>query len=197
MTVELRRSPLACHSLADASTAGLSLAERPFLAMVNLRVDAAGAQRVGAALGFPLPVAPNTVTEGGPRSALWLGPTEWLVVGPGGDAPELVALLNNALGDEPGSVVDVSANRTTIEVGGPHARELLEKGCALDLHPRAFNSGRCAQTILARAQVVLWQTTDGYRLLVRGSFAGYLADWLVDAAGEFSSYSSRRRPESH
>jgi sarcosine oxidase subunit gamma len=84
-------------------------------------------------------------------------------------------------GTEPGaSIVDVSANRTTIEV---RSRELLEHGCTLDLHPRAFHAGHCAQTMIARTQVALWQTSDEpvYRLLVRPSFATYLADWLSDA----------------
>ena len=114
------------------------------------------------------PVEPNTVRG----DAIWLGPDEWLVVGPDG---------GDVLPDEPGaSIVDVSANRTTIEVRG---RDLLEHGCTIDLHPRAFHAGRCAQTTVARTQVILWQTSDDpvYRLLVRASFAAYLADWLVDA----------------
>jgi sarcosine oxidase subunit gamma len=184
----LRRSPLAdrAETLAAASSDAVTLTEVPFLAAVNLRVDpeSDAARRVGERLGTPLPVVPNTVAGAGSRSVLWLGPDEWLVVGPDGDAPALLALL----GDEPDSVVDVSANRTTVQVSGPSARDLLEKGCTLDLHPRAFGVGRCAQSTVAKAQVVLWQTADTpvYRLLVRGSFSGYLADWLIDAAGEYA-----------
>ncbi|MGW0201911.1 sarcosine oxidase subunit gamma family protein, partial [Nonomuraea sp. NPDC003201] len=58
-------------------------------------------------------------------------------------------------------------------------------GCALDLHPRAFGPGRCAQTMLARAQVVLVPREDGFLVLVRSSFAAYLAEWLLDAAAEY------------
>jgi sarcosine oxidase subunit gamma len=78
--------------------------------------------------------------------------------------------------------VDVSANRTTIELWGAAAREVLASGCAIDLHPRAFGSGRCAQTLIARAGVILHQFTDEprYRLYVRPSFARYLAEWLTD-----------------
>ncbi|EWM17999.1 sarcosine oxidase, subunit gamma [Kutzneria sp. 744] len=52
------------------------------------------------------------------------------------------------------------------------------------MHPRAFGPGRCAQTMLARAAVVLHQVDAGptYRLLVRPSFAGYLTSWVRDAA---------------
>jgi sarcosine oxidase, subunit gamma len=128
------------------------------------------AMNVQGTASFPTP-APGRVLAWGERSVLWLGPAEWLVVD--GDPVDL-----------PGGV-DVSANRTTIEVTGPHARDILEKGCTLDLHPRAFAAGHCAQTVLARSQVILWQRTDAYHLLVRDSFARYLADWLVDAAREY------------
>ncbi|MGH3327079.1 MAG: sarcosine oxidase subunit gamma, partial [Streptomycetales bacterium] len=112
-----------------------------------------------------------------------------LVVGPDGDAGPVAAALRAALGDAHGSVVDVSAHRAVLELAGPRARQVLEQGCSIDLHPRAFGPGRCAQTLLARAQVLLWQTAEGptYLLLVRGSFAGYLADWLVDALGEYAA----------
>lgn len=142
---------------------------------VDLRVDPVdpAANRIGELLGTPLPVVPNTGSE----AVLWLGPDQWLVFG----ASEQE--LRTALGDTPGSVVDVSANRVVFELSGPGARDVLEQGCAIDLHPRAFGPGRCAQTLLARANVVLHQVDDvpTYRLLVRPSFAGYLRLWLRDA----------------
>jgi sarcosine oxidase subunit alpha len=135
------------------------LTEIPFRTAINVQGTAS----------FPTP-EPGQVLAWGERSVLWLGPSEWLIVD--GDPIDL-----------PGGV-DVSANRTTVEVSGPHARDILEKGCTLDLHPRAFEAGQCAQTMLARTQVILWQRTDAYHLLVRNSFARYLADWLVDATRE-------------
>jgi sarcosine oxidase subunit gamma len=142
---------------------------------VDLRVDpvAPAATRIGELLGTPLPVVPNTGTE----AVLWLGPDQWLVFGASEDQ------LRTALGGTPGSVVDVSANRVVYELSGPAARDVLEQGCAIDLHPRAFGPGRCAQTMLARANVLLHQVDAAptYRLLVRPSFAGYLTAWLRDA----------------
>jgi sarcosine oxidase subunit gamma len=191
----LRLSPLhdRTGALATASGAdrGIELAEVPFLASFVLRADPRGAaaHRIGELLGVALPSVAGTVATVGRRAVLWAGPDEWLVVGPDGDGPQLYALLAQGLGEERGAVVDVSANRTTIEVRGRNARDLLEKGCALDLHPRSFAAGRCAHTVSARTQVVLWQTSDApvYRLLVRGSFAAYLADWLLDAAQEYDA----------
>ena len=80
--------------------------------------------------------------------------------------------------------MDVSANRVGLEIAGPDARRLLAFGCALDLDHPAFGAGRCAQTMVARAGVILWQVDEvpTYRLLVRPSFAAYLEAWLEDAA---------------
>jgi sarcosine oxidase, subunit gamma len=186
-------------------TGGVALVELPFLSMVNVRVQPESdvASRVERSLGLRLPSsgevasvktgAVDGVVAGEVRSVLWLGPNEWLVIGPDGDILELVAVLDDAVGDGPGSVVDVSANRDTLVLSGPNARDLLEKGCTLDLHPRSFTAERCAQTTFARGHLLIWQTgaedsPSGpvYRLLFRASFADYFADWLTDAAAEFA-----------
>ncbi|MGY6019154.1 sarcosine oxidase subunit gamma [Streptomyces spinosirectus] len=189
------RSPLARDAgrLAAATRTArgaIRLAELPFLTQLNVRLDAKGAaaDAVGLALGLQLPLEPNTVVRAGELTALWLGPDEWLVVGPPGGRTDLEARLREAAGDEPVSVTDVSAQRTTLLVAGPRARDLLAHGCSLDLHPRAFGAGRCAQTTLGRTQVVLVARDEpraGFWVLVRSSFAGYLADWLLDAATEY------------
>jgi sarcosine oxidase subunit gamma len=84
-------------------------------------------------------------------------------------------------------VVNVSDVRAVIELSGTRSRELLAKGCSLDLRPRSFRAGHCAQTVLAHASVLL-QSTDAapvWRLYVRNSVANYLATWLLDAIAEF------------
>jgi sarcosine oxidase subunit gamma len=115
--------------------------------------------------GFP--VEPNT-TAG---AVLWLGPDEWLVVGAREE-------------DYPGAaaVVDVSANRVCFELVGNDVEDVLAQGCSLDLHPSVFAPGRCAQTLLAKAQVILHRTEhETFRIFVRPSFAPYLRAWLEDA----------------
>ncbi|WP_194238805.1 sarcosine oxidase subunit gamma [Streptomyces spongiae] len=167
---------------------GVALTERPFTTMVNLRVDIASeaADRIGKALGAPLPGQCGTTTASGPHTVVWLGPDEWLVLSQA-DATAVTAELREALQGAPGSVVDVSANRTTLELGGPSARQVLEKGCPLDLHPRAFGPGRAVSTTVGPVPVLLWKVDDAptYRLLPRSSFSGYLARWLIDAMSEY------------
>jgi sarcosine oxidase subunit gamma len=177
-------------SVGQDTGGALELAEVPMLAQISVRLDPKGAaaDAVGLVLGLRLPVEPDTVVHAGNLTALWLGPDEWLVLGPPGSRQDLESRIREAGGDEFVSVVDVSAQRTTLLVSGPRARDLLAHGCSLDLHPRAFPAGRCAQTTLARAQVVLVAPDGpggGFRVLVRASFAGYLTDWLLDASTEW------------
>ncbi|WP_407547878.1 sarcosine oxidase subunit gamma family protein [Streptomyces sp. Pv4-95] len=191
--VALRRSPLAhlqgrIRAAAVTGARGVTLTEWPFLTMVNLRVDPASeaAARVEKTLGTPLPRQCGHTSASGPHTVAWLGPDEWLVLSPDEAAP-VAAELREALGADPGSVVDVSANRTTLELRGPAARQVLEKGCSLDLHPRAFGPGQAVSTTVGPVAVLLWQVDSAptYRLFPRSSFADYLARWLIDAMGEY------------
>ena len=114
------------------------------------------------------PLAPNTVAG----DAIWLGPDEWLVLGG----------REEDYADQP-AAVDVSANRVCFELSGEGAADVLARGCALDLHPSVFPPGRCAQTLLARAQVILCRTDEhAFRLLVRPSFADYLQAWFRECS---------------
>jgi sarcosine oxidase subunit gamma len=184
-----RRSALAAYAARFAALGpAVRIEERPFLAMVTLRVDPKGpaADGVGLALGAPLPVEPGSTAAAEGRDVLWLGPDEWLLIAPPGTQSELVSRLRAAVGDEHGSVVDTSAARTALHLAGPHARDVLAHGCPLDLHPRAFPARRCAQSLLARERVVLLAQDNGILVLVRTSASRYLADWLLDAATEFA-----------
>jgi sarcosine oxidase subunit gamma len=187
----IRRSPLADYAdrfsaLSPASRGDLAIRELPFVTQVNLRADPEDAglmERLAAELGFSLPVIPNTVGSHGERRALWLAPDEWLIVGPDGMQDTFKDALRIGLAGTLGSIVDVSANRTVLEVGGPKAPELLAYGISIDLDPRSFGSDRCAQTLLAKAQVIIEQREESaFDIYVRNSFAGYVADWLLDAA---------------
>ncbi len=174
--------------LAAVSGSDVRLAEIPFQAQLDLRADPADADligRLGAAIGVDLPTIPNRAVSSadGARHVLWLGPDEWLIVGAPGTAAQTEEDLRAAVGAGRGAVVDVSANRTMLSLAGPLARGVLETSCSIDLHPRVFGPGSCAQTLVGRAGAILLQVSSepDYRLLVRPSFAGYLAAWLLDA----------------
>lgn len=190
-TIDARVSPLAhleerMRAATVTGPRGVTLTERPVLTLVNLRVApaSAAADRVGKALGAPLPGRCGQTAASGPHTVCWLGPDEWLVVS---HDEGVLAGLREALAGAPGSLVDVSAHRTTLELSGPSARQVLEKGCPLDLHPRVFGPGRAVQTTVGPVAVLLWQVDEAptYRLLPRSSFADHLARWLIDAMSEY------------
>ncbi|MEU8656666.1 sarcosine oxidase subunit gamma [Actinoplanes philippinensis] len=161
-----RRSPL--HDLRDrlATLSGaITVTETPFLAQINVRA------------ATPPSSPPGDV------DVLRLGPDEFLVVGPPGAEDRLLAEYR---GPEV-SVVDVSAQRTALDLSGPAVRELLAFGCSIDLHPRAFAIGDCAQTVLAHTPVVVQRRESGFRILVRASFAAHLAAWILDVSPELTS----------
>jgi len=190
----VRRSPLVDYrqrfvALSAATRGELSIRELPYLTQVNFRThpnDSSTLQRIASRLEFALPVVPNTVTTGGDRRALWLAPDEWLVVGPEDQEKALVQCLLDGLAGAFGSIVDVSANRTVLKIGGPNARDLLAHGVPIDLDGRSFGFGHCAQSLLAKAPMIIERVSDDhdFHVYVRSSFAGYLADWLLDAASE-------------
>ncbi len=170
------RSPMAGRA---ADLAAVGAREVAFLALVNLRVAASPAAR----LPLALPATPNTWIASGGREALWLGPDEWLLVAAPGAAAALVAELEAVLDGVHHSVVDVSANQAVVELAADDRFDLLVQGCGIDLHPRSWRDGDCAQTLLARVPVLLQERAGATRIFLRPSFATYLADWLRQAAG--------------
>ena len=186
----IRRSPLhSHHSRLAALPQSASVSDEPFFTMVELWVDPSGPGASAAAdvLGVDaLPTTPSTVVDGPDTSVIWLGPQEWLAGSARPARGQVGGWRRPPLSTASGAAVDVSAQRTSVRLRGLHARAVLAKGCALDLHVMA--PGSAAQTVLGRASVVLVPMSDDgtdYRIIVRSSFARYLADWLIDAAGEF------------
>ncbi len=186
----LRTHPLEAWvpALADLpDTVGTTV--EPFVAMVDVRLGTVGAE-ASAALGVDLPTAPNTWVSAGTGRAVWLGPDEWLLSSTTETPEELEARVRAAALELGGSATDVSAQRIGLRLTGARVRDVLAKGCSIDLHPRVFGRGSSAQTVLGQAGVVLLALSDAgddYAVLVRSSFAGYLADWLLDAALEFTT----------
>ncbi len=188
-------SPLAQFLAAELggetpAEAGVQLSERAFMGHINLRGEPSDQTFLEIAedvLGVGLPLEPNTVSEGHDVTLLWLGPNEWLILTSPGGQHEIIPSLRNALGNLFSAVTDVSGGQTIINIQGPHARDVLSKGCTLDLHPRFFGPGQCAQTNIDKATATIRQLDESpsYHIIVRRSFADHLASWLKDGAQEY------------
>jgi sarcosine oxidase subunit gamma len=150
---------------------------------INLRGntgDEGFVDAVGRVLGEPPPGTPNGFA-GSELRTYWLGPDEWLVATPADRVNEICRQLEDALAGNNGAVNDVSGGLLALHLRGPAARDVLAAGCTLDLHPRAFRPGACAQTGLARASILLALLDESphFEIVVRRSFADYLARWLA------------------
>ena len=131
------------------------------------------------------PLEPNTANSG-MSTVYWLGPDEWLIVSPGGERPILPTLLEDAFTGMHASLNVVTGGYAGLRLSGGNAPDVLAKGCTLDLHPKIFQTGQCAQTGLAKAGILLSKVDDApsFDIFVRRSFAEYLALWLQNAGAE-------------
>lgn len=179
------------ESGADAPVAmPVVIEERPFLGHINMRgdpSDRAFRDAVTDIIEFAIPMDANTVTAHEQRVACWLGPNEWLLICGEDEKAVLAAKLRDGLGTLFAAVTDVSSGQTIIRIGGQNALDVLAKGCTLDLHPRVFGSGRCAQSSIAKSGALIRHVdeTPTLDIVVRRSFADYLWQWLTDAAAEY------------
>ena len=191
----LRVAPAAhlSEEMSRASAAGgdaVALRELPFTVQVGLRAQPGTAS--GAALeeayGLPLPRSVGEVTgDGAGLHILWLSPDEFLAVDVSRrQRPGETTRAEAALEGLPGQVVDLSANRTILQLSGSKARAVLEKSCRADLHPRAFGVGSAIVTALGPVPVILHHSADHeYRIYPRASFADFTVRWLLDGMAEF------------
>ena len=171
-------------------SAAFRLSERPFLELVNVRGDtrdAAFVSAVESVIGCRPPEKTNTIARGNGYDMLWLGPDEWLVRSAmAHDATRtapLQAKLGAAFVGVFASAVDIGSGYTVLEISGTRTREVLARGCPLDLHPKLFGEGQCAQSHYFKASMTLLPTgADSFDIVVRRSFADYFVKMMLDAA---------------
>ncbi|MGD8348786.1 MAG: sarcosine oxidase subunit gamma family protein [Gammaproteobacteria bacterium] len=185
-----QQSPLVQIEFGEPGGSAPRIEEKAFLGYLNLRGRPAHTGFVAGvlkALGAEAPTEPNTVIDAGDQRVYWLGPDEWLVVTPAGEQQKIADKLRAALDGVFSSVVDNSSGLTMIRITGENAAALLATDCPLDLHPREFKPGQCAQTRIAKTGMTIAPLADGtgFEVIIRRSFADYLLRWLQDAAVAF------------
>jgi len=118
---------------------------------------------------------------------LALGPGERLVLSDDIAGPQLCDRFRAHLTGYHIALVDLSCALKGLRVEGPAARDVLAKGCGLDLDPRSFPAGAATRTRFAQLPVVIEcrDLASRYELYVGRSYVAYLKSWLEDAALEF------------
>ena len=169
----------------------VAIREVPGLHTLDLRVTPGTSTQAAIvnALGMNLPAKPGqisvvSVSGEGEAHSLCLAPDWWLIVGFQGAEQKLAPLLLN--NDYHFSVVDVSGQRTTVELEGPKVREVLAHLWDQDLREKNFPIASVSQGLMAKAPVIVCHIAPfRYRVMVRSSFALHLWKALVDAAEEY------------
>ena len=173
-----------------AAGAGVVLAEATIASAWNVQGDPARSAFVGAArrlFDVALPLAPNTTARIDTVTALWLGPASWLLVAHATSPLIDYAAKREALNAAGGALFDVSASRVAWTISGLHAADLLAKGCSLDLHPRAFATGTCAQSVFGHVNTLIDKRDDDptFSVMVARSFARDAWHALCEAAAQY------------
>jgi sarcosine oxidase subunit gamma len=184
-----KKSPLEGMNMGNVVTAAVR--ELPGLHTIDLRVAPGSTTHaaVTEALRMDLPFKPGqmlskSLFNGSEAHALCLAPDWWLIVGLQ-DAEQKLAPLH-LQNNYHFSVVDVSGQRTTIELEGPNVREVLAHVWDQDLREKSFPVASVSQGLMAKAPVIVcYIAPSRYRVMVRSSFALHLWKALVDAAEEW------------
>ncbi|MER8579433.1 sarcosine oxidase subunit gamma [Mesorhizobium sp. M1423] len=171
-----RRPAVAGQSL---SATGVTLAVLPPAERISLRAPDASIAALSKALGIALPLRPKTSAAKAGRTALWLGPDEWLVIDESGKDPLADCAKISALH----SAVGISHRNVAVSVTGPAAATTINAGCPQDLSLDAFPIGAASRTILGKVEIVLLRTAaDAFRVECWRSFSDYVFTFLSEAA---------------
>ena len=156
------------------------------LGKLNIRGDHSLKAAIESATGCSFPPMANQFEAAGERRVIWLAPDEYLLLCESGKEKALQDTLVSTIKTSHYAVTDVSDSLCALSLSGPAVRNILAKGCSLDLHPSQFGNGKCAQSLLAHAGIILAALSDDkFILICRTSFAPYIHDWLIDAALEY------------
>ena len=165
---------------------GLTITEISDSSYLNLRGkfdDANFVEGNDGVLNLELPTRPGTFSANDLETIFWLGPDEWLIIS-NRPANFLQLKLREALRGHI-AVTDVSGGYTKIRLVGPSLPSVLQKASGYDFEAWLLddtNQSRCAQTNFAKATALVALNEDNsFDVVVRRSFADYIAQWLLDA----------------
>ena len=175
--------------------ADLRLQERKNLTAIQVLAYAGqyetAAAAIGKALDIDCPVVPGSFGSNDHTQVIWNGPNSWMIIASdeksGSQSNQLLMALKKAVGDL-AAVIDQSHGRCGLRLSGKHARAVMAKNCAIDLHPRAFKAGNCALTSVAHMSTLVVQLDDtpSYDLFVARSLARSFAHAIEHACREFA-----------
>ena len=167
----LANHPLLGKTITGDKTSRLTIRVAEDIARFSLRIDPASAPSAGAAFGAPLPARIGGMVSAGGRTALQLGPDEWVLTAPVADSDGIADAF--AALQEPHSLVDVGHREVGILVEGEAAALALRSAIAFDVEAMAVGTG--CRTLFDKAQIVLIrEDKNRFRIEVWRSFADHV-----------------------
>lgn len=174
----------------ESQTLLIDIAERDDVAMIDLRGkadDKAFMKNAAAVLGVGLPTQPRTSAKKGNITVLWLSIDQWLITAPLKTRDKLLQDLNKKLKRNFCLVCDVSDARTIIRLMGDQVREVVIKGCTVDVTLPDFKPGTVRRMLFAEVGALchfVGSNPDTVDLYVFRSYANYVWEWLLQTAHE-------------
>lgn len=142
---------------------GVAFDEAPARVLVSLAAARGEVEALTAtvekATGLILPPGGRSATAtfgGGPVTAIFSGPGQWLLSAERGDLP---AELRDLAGGE-GYVTDQSDGFIPLTLSGPAARDVLKRLSSLDFLDAAFPVGAAARTSMMQIDVIVLRLVD-------------------------------------
>jgi sarcosine oxidase subunit gamma len=167
------------------AAAGLTCATLPadIIELVALRDRIHVLRALGARRGLSLPSF-GRIAAAREAVVLCTRPERWLLLAPPA-APDATLSSWRAPCAGCAAPVELSSALTVLHLAGPAVREVLARGCRLDLHPDVFAAGSAASTHVAQVPVTLAALPGGWLVLTPSSTARHFQQWLTTTAAPF------------
>ena len=182
------------HGIAPSSVSVADLDGMGLSSLHALGGDHAGLlARFAQIYGLELPEGPRRALRHD-IAAVGVGPGKWLVARAGAES-RLAAELHERLGDV-AAVNDQGDGHALLRLSGSAARNVLAKGCGIDLHHKAFPVNASAGTAIAHIGVTLWRCEDApdgapvFEIMLFRSLAQSFWHWLALSAAEFGLHAT-------
>ena len=130
-----------------------------------------------------LPLESLKVTANKETRVLWNAPRTWLIIS---NKKNIVNNIKDKCDHENFAVTDISHSRAVIQIKGLQAKEVLKKGCPININEIQVNN--CSGTVFNGITVVVDfvnNNPDTFNLLALRSFSETFYHHITDAALEF------------
>ena len=130
-----------------------------------------------------LPIDNPKVTANKETRILWSAPRTWLIIS---RKKNIIRNIKDKCDHENFAVTDISHSRAVIQIKGLQAKEVLKKGCPININEIQVNN--CAGTIFNGITIVVDfvnNNPDTFNLLALRSFGETFYHHITDTALEF------------